>query len=135
MSRWNLLFSREPDKSRLGAIFANDMQYVQALGATGAIPRDKTRTSGELTGLLEYLTNSARFVKHLTFAQKLAPGVFGHPHSISSMCYGILFDERAPPSAIVYAIPTLDTLGLNQFAPWYIEHLQSIHAGKVTRPL
>ena len=51
------------------------------------------------------------------------------------MCCGILFDKRASPAAIECTIPALDTLELDQFVPWDIEHLQSIHAGKVTRPL
>jgi len=65
------------------------------------------------------------------FTQKLASGVFGHPRKVSLAVCGNQSDDRKPPGPIEWTIPALDTLKLNHFATWEMEHLQLIHAKKV----
>ena len=65
------------------------------------------------------------------FTQKLASGVFGHPQRVSLAMCGDPSDDRKPPEAIEWSIPTVDTFELDHFATWEMEHLQLIHARKV----
>jgi len=47
-----------------------------------------------------------------------------------AMC-GDPSDDKRPPGPIKWTIPALDTLKLDHFATWEMEHLQLIHAKKL----
>ena len=65
------------------------------------------------------------------FTRKLASGVFGRPREVSLTTCGNSSDDRKPPGPIEWTIPALDTLKLDHFETWEMEHLQLIHAKKV----
>jgi len=65
------------------------------------------------------------------FIQMLASGVFGHPQKVSLTECGNMSDDRKPLGPIEWTIPALDTLELNCFAAWEMEHLQLLHARKL----